>query len=148
LFTLFYRHAAAGYKFADAAAKGTRRWREAFRRKDLEDMLGAESAQGMFPGFDEMFREGSEQQGKERDAQLLAESLATIEANVRALIAPMATGHGFQIAPNINAILGEAMSLAGEPEIRKVWDGLALGGVVKARDKSQKSMWKQYMLKP
>ena len=53
-FTLFYRHPAAAYKFADAAAKGTATWREVFRQKDLEQELAREEEQPSLFGGDEI----------------------------------------------------------------------------------------------
>ncbi|WP_340387113.1 three-Cys-motif partner protein TcmP [Aeromicrobium sp.] len=39
LLTLFFTSPAAGYKFADAAARATRKWRDVYRQVELEDRL-------------------------------------------------------------------------------------------------------------
>lgn len=145
-FTLFFTHPAAAYKFADAASKGTEKWREAFRRKDLEEALSPANGQGTL--FDDDLREFSEKDAKIREDQLQAAAIAHIEGNIRDLIAPMQSGHGVQLAPNIERLVGNYLSLAGEPAIRRAWDNLAEAGLVRVRDKSKsRSMWKQYIVK-
>lgn len=145
-FTLFFTHPAASYKFADAAAKGSQKWREVYRQKDLEEALAKEEEQATL--FGDFLEEYSERDAKEREAALLVDSVGHIEANIRRMLAPRQSGQGFQIAPNTARLLGDYLSLAGEPAIRRAWDSLATGGVVRARDKSKsKSMWKQFIIK-
>lgn len=144
LLTLFYRHDAAGYKFADAAARASRKWREAYRRQDLDDFFASDDGQGMLPTMDEMIREGSESKAKDAEAQLEADNLAEVVANIQALLM---TKTQIQVAHDVVAILGSTLSLAGEPTIRKAWDQLADAGVARPRDKKQKHLWKQFIVK-
>lgn len=147
-FTLFYRHPAAAYKFADAAAKGTATWREVFRQKDLEEALAREEEQPSLFGGDEILQY-NQSDAKAREAQLKADAVAHIEANIRRMVGPLTSGHGLQVGENIEALLGDYMSLAGQPALITAWDNLAAAGVVRARDRSQtKSLWKAYILKP
>lgn len=146
-FTLFYRHPAAAYKFADAAAKGAEAWRTEFRQKDLEEALAREEEQPSLFGGDEII-EYSEQDAKAREARLKAAAVAHIEENVRRLVAPLASGHGVQVAANIEALLGDFLSLAGQPAIIAAWDNLAKVNLVRERDKSRtKDMWKLLIVK-
>jgi len=146
-FTLFYRHPAAAYKFVDAAAKGAEIWRTVFRQKDLEEALAREAARPSLFGEDHIV-EYSEKDAKTREDQLKADAVAHIEDNIRCLIAPLGSGTGFQVAANIEALLGTYMSLAGQPALIAAWDNLAKAQVVRARDKSQtKNMWKLFIVK-
>lgn len=146
-FTLFYRHPAAAYKFADAAAKGTATWRKAFRQKDLEEALARdEERPGLFGRVDIL--EYSEKDAKAREDRLRADAVAHIEGNMRRLITPFTSGTGFQIGANIEELLGSYMSLAGESAIQKAWDNLAKASLVRARDKSKaRQMWKLWIVK-
>lgn len=144
-FTLFFTHPAAGYKFADAAAKGSQKWREVYRQKDLEEALASEEEQATL--FGDFLQEFSERDAKNREAALLADAVAHIEVNVRRMLASMQSGQGFQIAAKVEHLLGDYLSLAGEPAIRRAWDGLADAGVVQARDKTKSRMWTQFIIK-
>jgi three-Cys-motif partner protein len=146
-FTLFYRHPAAAYKFADAAAKGAEVWRTVFRQKDLEEALAREAEQPSLWGG-EAIVEYSEQDAKRREARLKADAVAHIESNIGRLIAPLSSGVGVQVAANIETILGNYMSLAGQPAIITAWDNLAKANVVQERDKSKSTnMWKLLIVK-
>jgi three-Cys-motif partner protein len=146
-FTLFYRHPAAAYKFADAAAKGAEMWRTVFRQKDLEDALAREAEQPSLFGGEDIVEYG-ERDAKAREAKLKADAIAHIEDNIRRLIGPLASGSGLQVAENIEALLGTYMSLAGQPAIIAAWDNLAKANVVQERDISQtKNMWKLMIIK-
>jgi three-Cys-motif partner protein len=146
-FTLFYRHPAAAYKFADAAAKGTATWREVFRQKDLEEALAREEAQPSLFGADDI-QAYNARDAKQREEKIKSDAVAGIEDNIRRLIAPLAPQQGCQVAENIGALLGNFMSLAGQPAITRAWDNLAAAGVVEARDRSKtKDMWKARIVK-
>lgn len=146
-FTLFYRHPAAAYKFADAAAKGTANWRETFRQKDLDEALAHEEVQPSLWGGDQV-QEFSEKDAKAREDQLKTDAIAHIEGNIRRLIGPLDSGQGIRVAENIETLLGNFMSLAGQPALIRAWDNLAAAQVVRARDKSAtKNMWKLSIVK-
>ena len=146
-FTLFYRHPAAAYKFADAAAKGTATWREVFRQKDLEDALAREEALPSLWGGDQV-QEFNEKDAKAREDGLKTDAIAHIEANVRRLITPLNPGQSIRVAESIEAIFGNFMSLAGQPALIRAWDNLAAAQLIRARDKSQtKNMWKLSIIK-
>lgn len=90
-FTLFYRHPAAAYKFADAAAKGTANWREVFRQKDIEGALAREEVQPSLWGSDQV-QEFNVKDAKAREDQLKTDAIAHIEGNIKRLIAPLTSG--------------------------------------------------------
>ncbi len=146
-FTLFYRHPAAAYKFADAAAKGTAKWRDAFRQKDLEEALAREEEQpSLFGG--EVISVYNERDAKNREDELKAEAVAQIESNLRRLLERIATGQGIAVGENIEAILGTSMSLAGQPALVRAWDNLAADGRVQPRDTSDsKNIWRHRIVK-
>lgn len=143
LLTLFYRHDAAGYKFADAAARASKKWREAYRQQDLDDFFAKDDGQGMFPDMDNLMREDSAAKAKEAEAALAAENLVVVAANIRAIIE---TSTQISVGHNVVQILGSTLSLAGESTIRKAWDELASSNVVHPRDK-KKDLWKQIIVK-
>lgn len=146
-FTLFYRHPAAAYKFADAAAKGTATWRDVFRQKDLEEALAREAIQPSLWGGDQI-EEFNEKDARVREDQLKADAVAHVEANIRRLVEPLSPGRGFQVAANVEALLGDFMSLAGQPAIMTAWDNLAIDQVVRARDTTKtRELWKLHILK-
>ncbi|HVV74604.1 MAG TPA: three-Cys-motif partner protein TcmP [Mycobacteriales bacterium] len=144
LLTLFFRHDAAGYKFADAAARASKKWREAYRQQDLDDFFSGDEGQSMLPTMDAVIREDSEARAKDAEAQMDADNLAEVTAN---LISLLVVRDRIQIAHDVVEILGTALSLAGEPTIRKAWDQLADAGVVEARDKKQKNLWRQVIVR-
>ncbi|MGL5827636.1 MAG: three-Cys-motif partner protein TcmP, partial [Nocardioides sp.] len=146
-FTLFYRHSAAAYKFADAAAKGTAKWREVFRQKDLGEALAREEEQASLFGVDEIIQY-SDRDAKTREMQLKADGVTHIEANIRRMIDLLLPGQGLKVGENIEALLGTYMSLAGQPALIAAWDNLEAEEVVRPRDKSQtKNLWKASILK-
>jgi three-Cys-motif partner protein len=144
LLTLFYRHDAAGYKFADAAARASQRWREAYRQQDLDDFFAKDDRQDMLPIMGDIIREDSVAKANEAEAKLAADNLAEVVANVRSLVTETSQ---LPVAHNVVPILGSTLSLAGEPTIRKAWDQLADAGVVQPRDNGQKHLWKQVIIK-
>lgn len=146
-FTLFYRHPAAAYKFADAAAKGTALWRDAFRQKDLEEELRREEHQPSLFGRDDLV-EHHDQEARAREDRLRATAVEHIEGNIRRLVAQLTPGTGVPVAENIEPLLGDFLSLAGQSEIIRAWDNLAQANVLQERDKAQvKSMWRSMIMK-
>lgn len=146
-FTLFYRHPAAAYKFTDAAAKGTATWREVFRQKDLEDALAREEEQPSLWGEDGV-QEFNAKDAKAREDQLKADAVAHLEGNIRRLVGPLASGQGIHVGENIEALLGDFISLAGQPALIRAWDNLAKAEIVRDRDKSEtKNMWRLCIVK-
>ncbi len=143
LLTLFYRHDAAGYKFADASARASMKWRDAYRQQDLDDFFAKDDGQGMFPDMDNLIREDSAAKAKEAEAALAAENLEVVTANIQAIVE---TSTQVPLGHNVVQVLGSTLSLAGESTIRKAWDQLAAAGVVHERDK-KKELWKQVIVK-
>ena len=130
--TLFYRHPVAGYKFADAAARATRKWRDEFRAEELADALTP--ADDTLFDFTSQIQELHEAKAKQQERVLREESASIIMRNIGTLIASRGR---VTLADDIVTIPGTTLSLAGEPEIRRAWDQLAKEGVVQARDKSK-----------
>ncbi|GAA4081940.1 three-Cys-motif partner protein TcmP [Nocardioides kongjuensis] len=145
-FTLFYRHPGAGYKFADAAAIGQLKWREAFRQKDLEELRATEAAEPTLFGLD-LAEEVNEVEANAREKALFDASVAHIEANILRMLAPLPSGQGIQAGANIVELLGDCMSLAGEKELRAAWNGLIKAQKVRKRASSPKELWKHYIIK-
>lgn len=143
LLTLFYRHDAAGYKFADAAARASRKWRDAYRRQDLDDFFKTNDEQEMLPSMGDVIREDSESRAADAERELERDNLTVVIANVRSLLEKSPR---LAVGCNVAPILGGALSLAGEPAIRKAWDQLAEGGSVHPRDK-KKDLWKQVIVR-
>ncbi len=143
LFTLFYRHAAAGYKFADASARASKKWRDAYRQQDLDDCLPKDDSQGMLPDMDNLIREDSAARAKEAEAALAAENREVVTANIRAILE---TSTQVPVGHTVVQILGSTLSLAGESTILSAWDQLAAERVVHQRDK-KKDLWKQVIVK-
>ncbi|MEJ7634021.1 three-Cys-motif partner protein TcmP [Aeromicrobium sp.] len=56
LLTLFFTSPVAGYKFADAAARATRKWRDVYRQVELEDRLTSVSGQDALFDVEDMAR--------------------------------------------------------------------------------------------
>lgn len=130
LMTLFYRHPLGGYKFADAASRATRKWRDTYRRKELDDFMQSQSQESLFDGFEVAY---SEEQAELQERQLDADLVGAICSNIRAH-----GSHSLPVAEKLPAILGSAIGLAGERHIRSAWDALATEGYLMARDKSQR----------
>lgn len=131
LMTLFYRHPLAGYKFADAACRATRKWRDTYRRKELEDFMLARQQPSLLG--DDFELEHSQEQTKVQEKQLEDELVSTICANIRT--------HGASTVPvaaHVSTILGATIGLAGERHIRLAWNTLADEGYLVERDTSQK----------
>lgn len=145
-FTLFYRHPGAGYKFADAAAIGQAKWREAFRQKDLEDARAAEAEAPTLFGV-EMVEEVSEAEAAARERALFDAAVAHIETNIMRMLAPLPSGEGFQAGANIVDLLGDYISLAGEKALRQAWNKLIKAGLVQKRDSLPKELWKHHIVK-
>lgn len=145
-FTLFYRHPGAGYKFADAAAIGQRKWREAFRKKDLEETRAAEATEPTLFGL-ELVEEVSESAAAAREQALFDGAVVHIEANIRRMLAPMPSGQGIQAGANIVELLGDYISLAGERALREAWNRLIRAEVVRKRGPLPKELWKHSIVK-
>lgn len=131
LLTLFFRHPVGGYKFADAACRATRKWRETFRRQELAEFLGRQQQESLFGDDFEM--ENAAQDGARQEKQLDAEWVQDICANIRRL-----GSQRLDVARNVSQILRHTLGLAGERHIRMAWDQLADDGYLRPREKSKK----------
>lgn len=143
LLTLFYRHAAAGYKFADSAAKATQKWRDAYRRQDLEDFLDDGSGQEMFSLVADSIMESRERDAKKAEDDLMTRCVTIIKENIRDSLQELPA---LPVGQQVVRIFGTTLSLAGEPALRKAWNELEAEDLVLPRDK-KRSMWKQTILK-
>lgn len=129
LLTLFFRHPVAGYKFADAACRATRTWRETYRQRELDDFLGRQLQESLFG--DDLARENTEREGARQEAALDAEWVKVICSNIRHL-----GRDRIKVAENVRGILGTTLGLAGGSHIRKAWDSLAEDKYLRPRDTS------------
>lgn len=137
LLTLFFRHEAAGYKFADAAARANRKWREAFRQLSLSETLADEKS--MFEGMGTMIREVSAKEALAMEKSSKAAWVAQVVDNLCDLLD---TRTSVQIGSQISAILGSTLSLAGESEVKLAWDRLTTDQLVQPRD-TGRDLWRQ-----
>jgi three-Cys-motif partner protein len=135
--TLFYRQGVAGYKFADAARRATRKWRDVFRAEELAEATAVDE-DTLFDVSAEI-KASLEDQAERQEKAMSDEWVTIIKKNIRSLLA---TQGKVGLAEDIGAILGTTLSLAGEPEIRRAWDQLAAEGAVRPRDKSQRAMYR------
>lgn len=132
LLTLFFDHPAAGYKFADAACRATRKWRDTYRSRELADFLGKHHEESLFG--DDYEVELRRQEGEKQEKALDEAWVALISSNVKG-----AGSRQLPLAADIGIILGDALGLAGERHIRQAWDRLAEEGYLRPRDKSKSS---------
>ncbi|MDM1860880.1 three-Cys-motif partner protein TcmP [Mycobacteroides abscessus] len=135
--TLFYRHPVAGYKFADAARRATRKWRDTFRAKELAD--ATLPVEGTLFDLTEQIQESREKEAAAQERAFADSWIAVISANIKELVAEHRV---LPVAENVVPILGATLSLAGEPELRRAWDQLSETGIVLPRNKS-KALYQQ-----
>lgn len=124
LLTLFFRHPAAGYKFADAASRATAAWRRVFLREDLDEVSNA--AESLF-GVDQD-RAIVEREFNDQEERFAAEWIALIQANI------LTAGRPLRVGGDVREILGSTIGLAGDKHIRAAWDQLAVRGAVVRRN--------------
>lgn len=130
LLTLFFDHSAAGYKFADAACRATRKWRDAYRARELADFREKHPEESLFG--DEFEVELSTREGEKQEKELDEEWVRRICSNVK-----RADNFRLPLAADLNTILGDVLGLAGERHIRLAWDRLASEGYLRPRNKSR-----------
>lgn len=131
LLTLFFRHPVGGYKFADAACRATRKWRETYRSQELVEFLGRQQQESLFG--DSFEAETAAKDGERQEKGLDAEWVQSICDNVRRI-----NSSRLAVAPNVSLILGTTLGLAGERHIRSAWDKLAGEGYLRPRDTKKK----------
>lgn len=131
LLTLFFRHPVGGYKFADAACRATRKWRETYRIQEFIEVLGRQPQESLFG--DDFEVENAAQSGARQEKQLDAEWVQNICDNIRGL-----GSQRIDVPRNVSQILGQTLGLAGERHIRMAWDKLAADGYLRPREKSKK----------
>lgn len=129
--TLFFRHPVAGYKFADAASRATRKWRQTYWDQywdkhfdDTPSLFDDDEVAAMTRG-----------EAERREKELASEWVRTIADNIRTLLA---NGGQIDVSQRIADILGDTLSFAGESHIKKAWDLLAADGIVEPRPTDKK----------
>lgn len=124
LLTLFFRHPAAGFKFADAASRANRKWREAYRKYDLSEEDEGGTQESLFD-----VAQMSDSEAKRIEKRLDAEWDQQIAANIEAVL------HDRPSLPvaQVENVFGTALGLAGVSHLQRAWDDLAQRGVVRAR---------------
>jgi three-Cys-motif partner protein len=134
LMILFYRHAAAPYKFNDAVSGANADWRRHFRQVDLaEELVRQQSEPDLFGS--EVVIEMSEKEANAAEARLDQEWSDVITANIRALMVDCAA---LPVEARFADIYGATMGLAREKHLLKAWDRLADEGLVRPRQKNMK----------
>jgi len=130
LLTLFYRHEAAPYQFAEAASGANEDWRRFNRALDLEEDV----ERNLDTLFDRaLCTELSEREATEAEAALEAQWIEIIESNIRELL----TEHDeVPVASEVLNIFGRTLALAREKHLRKAWDNLTAAGLVEPRQPS------------
>ncbi len=125
--TLFYRHPLGGYKFADAASRATKKWRDTYRRESHREFFENGIQPTLFEGEDQQQMSDDEwsRQEAEIEEACVKQIANTIQNTAETRI---------NVVKDIATILSEVIGLAGESHIRKAWDRLASEGVVQQRD--------------
>lgn len=138
LLTLFFSHPVAGYKFADAAARATKKWRSVFLAEDLDEI--ANSPETLFGH--EMDIDIAKRDFDLQEQRLRAQWIDLICQNIRKSPEP-----ALSVASDLQAILGTTIGLAGESHIKAAWDLLASRGQVAPRDKSAKDFHRTWIVR-
>lgn len=131
--TLFYRQPIAGYKFADAACRANRKWRDRYRAEDLAGAL-TPVPDALFD-LTEHIEATFKAEVDREEALIITQAVGVIKSNILALLT---ANSRVSVVDQIGPVLGSTLSLAGESQIIKAWDQLADEGAVVARDKSRK----------
>lgn len=143
LMTLFYRHDAAGYQFADAASLANRDWRHYNRGIDLaEEVERATRANTLFE-VDDLIAGQADKDADAAEKALNAVWTDRVAANIRHL---MQTRQLLPLAASVADVYGDAFGVAGEKHLRAAWDRLANEGAVLPREKG-KRMWSQSLVR-
>lgn len=129
--TLFYRHPVAGYKFADAASRATRKWRQTYWDQYWDKHI--DETPSLFD--DAEVAAMTQAEAERREKELDTEWVQAVADNIRALLA---SGGQIDTCERVADILGSTLSFAGESHIRKAWDALATQGAVETRPKDKK----------
>lgn len=120
--TLFFRHSAAEYKFADAASVANAAWRK--RVVEDEARKNADEYPDALLQLD--FSEAQFEDKWKRDEIALARSWeASIQSNLRSLLAAK---QAVPVQSHVKEIFGEHLGLAGEKHLRAAWKALAADG--------------------
>lgn len=130
LLTLFYTHDAAAYKFADAASRANKRWRNTFHQKDLAEAL-EESEMSLFEP--EVITEWEEDRAKRFEKRLDEEWTERITNNLEAGLE-----HGDIRVADVHAVYGDTLGLAGEKHLRRSIKSLVERGVARKLDSGLK----------
>lgn len=138
LLTLFFSHPVAGYKFADAAARATRKWRSVFLAEEMDEI--ANSPETLF--------------GHEMDIDIAKKDFELQEQRLRAQWVDLicqnilkSPERALSVANDLKTILGTTIGLAGESHIKAAWDLLASRGQVAARDKSTRDFHRMWIVR-
>lgn len=126
--TLFFRHPVAGYKFADASARATRKWREVYWNQYWDRKIDEKTPSLFGPDEDAAMTAA---EADRRESQLADQWVATVGDNIARLVSQR---QSVSVRDNVLDILGSTLSFAGEAHIRKAWDALARDGVIEKRD--------------
>ena len=122
--TLFYKHSAGEYKFADAASIANQKWRrrllEVGMREDAE-----KHADALFAA--EFSEEQFEQKWKIDEKALSQAWSAAIEGNILQLLKSMPS---IRVSEHVKELYGEFIGLAGEKHLRSAWVSLETRGLV------------------
>lgn len=104
LMTLFFKHPMGGYKFADAAGRATKKWRDTYRRQELKDHMDAQPMDSLFS--DDELHATVDAEAGQQERQLDEEWVCAICENVRAL-----NRGSLPVGENVSRILGRTLGL-------------------------------------
>ena len=143
LLTLFYRHDAAPYQFADAASLANRDWRSYNRQIDLADEIARVDNDNAMFDVSDLIAGVAEQNADAAEAALNAEWVVRVAASIRELLSSRSS---IPIAATVAEVYGDAFGVAGEKHLRAAWDVLAAEGTAQPREKSRR-MWTQTIIR-
>lgn len=138
LLTLFFSHAAAGYKFADAASRATKSWRSVFLKEELDDVTN--SAETLFGP--ELESDLIKNKFERQEQDLRREWVNLICQNIIDSPEP-----ALSVARDLETILGTTIGLAGESHIKSAWDLLATRGEVAPRDTGVRNLHQAWIVR-
>lgn len=125
--TLFYRHTAAEYKFADAASLANQKWRRSLLEAELREDAEKHSDALFAADFSE---EQFEERWKADEKALSGMWGSDIEANILQLLKSRSS---FRIREHVRALYGKHLGLAGEKHLRAAWAALEARHIVQKR---------------
>lgn len=121
--TLFYRHDAAEYKFADAAAAANKAWRQRISEQEARRTADQHPDMLLPMDFDE---KQFEDQWKRGEKDLGTQWEKALQANI---LESLRQRTSIKVSASVRVLYGDLLGMAGEKHLRAAWKLLALRGL-------------------